>query len=106
LLVAGILRGVVDKPGRAIEHSHGPDHVDVSDGHAEPSISLRQRGNRARDWAFGDEIAGKCQAGQGNRAGGADQPEQGVHEEENGEEERCPEHIEQHRAGAGLGELT
>ena len=34
LLAAGILRGLVDKPGCAIEHSHGPDHVDVSDGHA------------------------------------------------------------------------
>ncbi len=106
MFVACILRGLVDKPGGAIEHSHGPDHVDVSDGHAEPSVGPRQRGNRSRQWAFGDEVAGKCEAAQHGRAGGADQPEQGMHEEKNAEKERRPEHVEQHRAGAGLGELA
>ena len=36
----------------------------------------------------------------------ADHSQQGMHEEENAEEERRPERIKQGRAGAGLGELT
>jgi hypothetical protein len=45
LLAPRILRSLADEARGAVEHSHGPDHVEVSDGRAEPSLAPRQRGS-------------------------------------------------------------
>jgi hypothetical protein len=41
LLAPRILRSLADEARGTVEHSHGPDHVKVSDGHAEPSLAPR-----------------------------------------------------------------
>ncbi len=106
VLASRVLRGLVDKARGAVEHSHSPDHVDVSDSHAEPSLAPRQRCNGASQRPFSEEVTCKSEAEQEKSDDCADRPQQWMHEEKNGEEDRRPEHVEQHRACSGLSELT
>jgi hypothetical protein len=80
--------------------------VEVSDGHAEPSLAPRQRSSRPRQRALRKPVSGKPETKQEQRAKCADHTQHGMHEEENAEEERCPERVKQGRAGSGLSELT
>ena len=106
LLAPRILRGLADQARSAVEHSHGPDQVDVSDGHAEPALAPGQRGGRPRQRAFREPVSGKPETEQEKRAERADHAQQGMHEKKDAEEERRPERVKQRRAGAGLSELT
>ena len=106
VLTPRIPRGLLDQSRSAIEHSHGFDHVDVPDSDAETSVAPGERRDRPRQRACRDEVAGEPETEHDKRRGRADHPEQRMHEEKHQEEKRRPEHIEQHRACAGLGELA
>jgi len=69
--------------------------VEVSDGHAEPSLASRQRSSRPRQRAFRKPVTGEPETKQEKRAECADHAQQGMHEEENAEEERRPERVKQ-----------
>ena len=106
LLAPRILRSLTDQARGTVEHSHGPDHVKVSDGHAEPSLAPRQRGSRPRPRAFREQVSGKPETKHEKHTEGADHAQQGMHEEENANEEGRPERVKQGRTGPGLSELT
>ena len=100
LLAPRILRSLSDQAHGAVEHSHRPDHVEVADGRAEPSLAPRQRAGRPRQRCFREPVFDKPETQQEEHAEHADHAQQGMHQEENAEKERCPERIEQGRAGA------
>jgi hypothetical protein len=77
LLAPRILRSFADEACSAVEHSHGPDHVEVSDGHAEPSLAPRQRSSRPRQRAFREPVSGEPETKQEKRAECADHAQQG-----------------------------
>ena len=77
VLASRVLRGLVDKARGAVEHSHSPDHVDVSGSHAEPSFAPRQRCNGASQRPFSEEVTCKSEAEQEKSDDCADRPSNG-----------------------------
>ena len=96
VLAPRILRSLADQARGAVEHSHGPDHVEVSEAACRTSPWLLV--SAAADRASGpsvSEVAGKPEAKQEKRAEQRHHSQQRMHEEKNAEEERRPERVKQ-----------
>ncbi|HWZ08496.1 MAG TPA: hypothetical protein VNY53_16450, partial [Bradyrhizobium sp.] len=106
MFASRLLRGLVDQACGAVEHSHGPDHVNVAGSRHEPAITSGQRSAGPCQCIFREELAGKCEAEENKHVAGAYRAKQRMYEKKDYEKERRPERIKQHRASAGFDKLT
>ena len=106
LFASRLLRGLVDQARGAVEHSHGPDHVNVAGSRREPAIASGQRRTGPRQCIFREEFAGEREAEENKHVAGAYHAKQRMYEKKDYEKERRPERVKQHRASAGFDKLT